>query len=293
MAAIAAFYAMSAAAGWTFGVASASLAVAASLICVALGSTSYVKYRRSKPARRITSRLNNIGLPPRPDDQNKPVERVEHATASGESLNDKVARARAADDDGQVPPQDLQVADLDPFPLETDLVARIQSAGETGATTPLELASAEPEPTPAEDTDTGDSQPEPSAPPVPAPGTRVVYRDRTVDPKRLAALLNLYEHTGFPPDGHFDQSATDGSFVDGVPDHRSLWAELVAEYGAESIDLREAETGQCQITLTSGDLVFYSPERRCWLWIAFEQTGPAPSSLTNALSFDTMVVDSG
>lgn len=96
------------------------------------------------------------------------------------------------------------------------------------------------------------------------------------DAIRLAAALNHYERAGFP-NGQDGSSSAPNVPGDGQSRwERGLWRELVETYSAESLNLEGVGTGMCCIVLSSGDLVFYSPAHRKWMWLILEQADAEP-----------------
>jgi len=81
-------------------------------------------------------------------------------------------------------------------------------------------------------------------------------------------MLNRYEHTGVPAGRRSD-----------IGEQR-LWTDLVDGYGAASIDLNDDDPERCVITLESGDLVFYLPEHKRWMWLIFDRADVAPTPAT-------------
>ena len=104
-------------------------------------------------------------------------------------------------------------------------------------------------------------------------------KDPGGDAIRLAAALNRYERDGFRDRDDASSGAPDSTEHEQFPGERGLWHELVETYGAESFSLGGVNGGICCITLSSGDLVFYLPDRRTWVWLIFEHVDSnAPDS---------------
>lgn len=101
---------------------------------------------------------------------------------------------------------------------------------------------------------------------------------------RLAEVLNLYERIGFLSDGRDGAAIARQDRVDGPGPERGLWAELVEEYGAASIDFDAASSGGCVITLDSGNLVFFDPDSGRWAWVVFDRAVPRSDLNSRATS---------
>jgi hypothetical protein len=117
-----------------------------------------------------------------------------------------------------------------------------------------------------------------SPPPPDTQPSETTTDDRGAVAKRLTEVLNLYEGVGLASVDNIESSTSAPDLADHGPAERSLWEELVEEYGAVSIDFRGSEAGGCQITVSTGDVVFYSAERDGWMWIIFETADPAPTT---------------
>ena len=102
--------------------------------------------------------------------------------------------------------------------------------------------------------------------------------DRGAVAKRLTEVLNLYESVGLASADSVESSTSAPDLADHDPAERALWEELVEEYGAVSIDFRSSEAGGCHITVSTGDVVFYSADRDSWMWIIFETPDHAPAT---------------
>jgi hypothetical protein len=95
--------------------------------------------------------------------------------------------------------------------------------------------------------------------------------------RELAEILNLYERVGLSHDANAGAPAGVPYRADSAAGERTLWGELVEDFGAASIDFRGADGGECWITLSTGDLVFYAPDHHCWMWVVFESVDDVPS----------------
>ena len=109
--------------------------------------------------------------------------------------------------------------------------------------------------------------------------------------RELAEILNLYDRVGRSPGNDKDSPGAVPYRADSAAGERTLWGELVEDFGAESVDFRGDEAGECWITLSTGDLVFYAPERECWLWVVFEGAEGVPASRAEAPSSLHIVAD--
>ena len=291
VAAVAAFYAMAAIAGWAFGPASASLAVASTLICVTLGTGLYLRHRRGRSDRRFAARLSELNSPTpsvRSESSRRDPEIDESARSKGGTAHTPHGGVSDRTDDSEIhesspSPAPLRIASA-PTSLENESANPVQDLSVSIRTETPEQPPSEESQVPVHGTDTAHQIPEPPEPPNHEPTVPAIDRGATPDAKGLAEILNLYERTGLPPDGHFDRIARDQLDAAYLPSAHLLSIQLVTRYGAESIDLSGSDNGQCRIKLTSGDIVFYSPERGCWLWIAFEQQGPDTRPLAGAPS---------
>jgi hypothetical protein len=117
-----------------------------------------------------------------------------------------------------------------------------------------------------------------SPPPPDDQPSETTTDDRGAVAKRLTEVLNLYEGVGLASVDSVESSTSAPDLAGHGPAERALWEELVEEYGAVSIDFRGSEAGGCQITVSTGDVVFYSAERGGWMWIIFETSDPAPTT---------------
>lgn len=106
-----------------------------------------------------------------------------------------------------------------------------------------------------------------------------IIEDAGRDAIRMAFALNQYERSGFRNGRDASPTPTNSLRDDRSVSGRGLWSELVETYGAESVDLEGFGSGTCCITLSNGDLVFYVPEYRKWLWLAFERTLAEPRAV--------------
>lgn len=118
-----------------------------------------------------------------------------------------------------------------------------------------------------------------------------VETGRVPGAKELAEVLNLYDRIGLAPDGGSAAAATVPYRVEAAPGERTLWRELVEEFGAESIDFRGDGAGECWITLSTGELVFYDPDHQSWMWVVFESEEDAPPYLDEAPAVVRIVVE--
>lgn len=172
------------------------------------------------------------------------------------------------------PPLEQRSNDAKSVPVAADAVLRVQNSNGGRFPSTTEHLSTNEEPPPA----SAELPRVPLLQGVPSTANKPTNKDADDDAKRLAEVLNLYERIGFSSDEHIERTPNYAFQVDRIPGERGLWDELVEEYGAATIDLRRVGSGHCRITLSSGNLVLYIPERRCWVWVAFDRAVPTPPS---------------
>ena len=272
---VAVFYMVAAMAGWSFGAASVYLIAASALGCLAVTFVWYVRSRYSKPSGGIELRLDRIdsmraSSRPSQDNEVPATIGVGERAATGEPIEDATHRIAHLDDHDPDPLSEQRPTDANSVPLEEDAVYQVLSSDSRGSAPSSEQIRVEEESPPLASAETPHVPLERLSPPArSAPGEANVG-DAGGDAKRLADVLNLYER--------IDRSTFDPYGADHVPGRRGLWDELVEDYGAASIDLRDIESSGCRITLSSGNLVFYAPHRGCWIWVVFDGTEPTHSS---------------
>jgi len=272
---VAVFDMVAAMAGWPLGAASVYLIAASAVGCLAVTIVWHIRSRYSKSSGWYELHLDRLASvrasSQRSRDHEVPatIGAAERA-ATSEPIEDATHRIAHLDDHEPGPLFEQRPTDADSVPLEEDAVYRVLSSDRRGSAPSSEQIRAEEEtPSPAS-AETSHVPLERLSPPArSAPGEPNVG-NAGGDAKRLAEVLNLYER--------IDRSTFDPYGAHHDPGRRGLWDELVEEYGAASIDLRDVESGGCTITLSSGNLVFYAPHRGCWVWVVFDGTEPTPSS---------------
>ncbi len=253
------------AADWAGDMVPASFVAAAGSGCLVLGVAMYARSRRSQSTGGIELRLDRIASPTTPPESRDLRRKIEHGDMTGEP------------DVTSGPDGDVQPTPTDP-PRD---IGESQDGADPSANAPTrDEPSGQPVVSPPM---TSAILRNPREHPPPAIGDEtdgVVVEDAEIEAIRLAAALNQYEQIGFHSDGYAASDSHDLHGEDRTPKEQMLWSELVEVYGAESIDLRDVGDGRCRITLRSGNMVFYVPEYRQWVWLAFEQSRVAVSNVT-------------
>ena len=248
-----------------------SFIAAAILGCLVLAIGLYLQSRRSRSTNGIELRLDRIASPTTPPESSGMRRESGHGhtpaepcATDGSGIADETTR------DAQPTPADTSRDLADPL---SDVQPNI------GLLSPDERPS-HPVPSPPMTASMPRSSRE--IPPLP---TRDVFDatvtdDTGLDAIRLATALNQYEQFGLRSDSYVVPDSHDSHGKERVLGEQDLWRELVDTYGAESIDLRDIAAGRCRITLRSGNMVFYVPEYQRWVWLVFEQTRVAASTVT-------------
>jgi hypothetical protein len=241
----------------------------------------YIRSRYSKSVGGIELRLDRIKSPSESSRRSQDFEvpatsGTGERVASGEPIDDAANRVPIRDHDGSDQLFEQRPTNAEPVPVEEDAVYQVLSSDAPGSEPSSEQIRVEEELPPLASAEASRVPLERLLPPARNTPGEASVGDAGGDAKRLAEVLNLYERV--------DRSTFDPYGVDHVPGRRGLWDELVEEYGAASIDLRDVESGGCRITLSSGNLVFYAPDRGCWVWVIFDRTEPTPSSPIDASS---------
>ena len=117
-----------------------------------------------------------------------------------------------------------------------------------------------------------------SPPPPDTQPSETTTDDRGAVAKRLTEVLNLYEGVGLASVDNIESSTSAPDLADQGPAERALWEELVEEYGAVSIEFPGSEAGGCQITVSTGDVVFYSAELESLGFSLLNVFDPAPTT---------------
>jgi len=283
---VAVFYMVAAMAEWPFGAASVYLIAASALGCLAVTFVWYIRSRYSKPSGGFELRLDRVdstnASSRRSQDYEVPARTgAGERAATSEPIEDVTHRIAHPDDHDPGPLFEQRPTDADSVPLEEDAVYQALSSDNGGSAPSSEQIRVEEESQPLASAETSHVPLERLSPPAPSAPDEANVGNAGSDAKRLAEALNLYER--------IDRSICDPYGADHVPGSRGLWDELVEDYGAASIDLRDTESSGCRITLSSGNLVFYAPHRGCWIWVTFDRTEPTPSSPIDA-SLSTHIV---
>ncbi len=275
---VAIFYLLASSAGWSFGMASVYLIAASALGCFALTLAWFIRAHYSTPTEGVRVRLDRIATPTsRPgsiesriqaitDEDPQIVEQAPQSTMN-EQVESDTGRSPSLVDPESTPP-------IEPSAHRGESPPPAKETGEQEETSddvPLSQ-STKPVPLRLASVSSQQSRPEPETALVAEPPIEAPDEDAA---KHLAELLNRYERDGFPTGGPSNEPMADIQREGQSTGDRELWAHLVEAYGAESVDLRDISSGSCRIILSSGDIVFYAPQRRCWMWIIFEQAEDA------------------
>jgi hypothetical protein len=285
-AAVGIFYATAAMAGWSLGAASVYLIAASAFGCLAVTVVWYIRSRYSQPVGGIELRLDRIKSPSESSRRSQDFEvpttsGTGERAASSEPLEDAADQVPIRDDDSD-PLFEQRPTTAEPVPVEEDAGYQVLDSDSSGSGPASEQDRVEAESPSLTSAEAPHIPLEHLSLPALDTSDEASDEDAGDDAKRLAEVLNLYDHNGPSYDEPIDRSTRDPFGADHATRRRGLWNELVEEHGAASIDLRDAESGGCRITLSSGNLVFYAPERGLWVWVIFDRTEPTKPSPIDA-----------
>lgn len=261
--------------GWSFGAASAYWVSVFSVVVWAVPSAWLVRSRYAALSSRSEQHLRRLHVPsvaPRRYDDAEERPLVEPVECLADEILVEAAGDRAPAAAVRVPKPRLERR---PAPEQVVSPERDAPHPVAGVDHSLPAPSSKPS-TP----DRSQTRPPLESAPItasdqavgPAPG------ERRGGARELAGVLNLYDRVGLSHGDETDSPEVVPYRANFTAGERTLWRELVEDFGADSIDFRGDESGECSITLSNGDLVFYAPERECWMWVVFEGAEDVPSA---------------